>query len=1770
MPVRVVDDNGAEIDVGGQRQRLLLLALVARQGRTVPLSELIDRTWGDGEQPANADRSIRTYISRLRVVLGTSGDALVTESAGYRLTPGDRLVVDGDELAALVTDAQAARRRGEPSTAADLAGRASALIRGRPYGEFNDVDWLRPEVERLGELSALAREERAEALLEAGAPETAIAELATLSTEYPLRERPLRLRMLALFRCGRQAEALRVFQEYRHQLATDLGLEPGKEARDLEARIASGDAALEYAARPVPLRGYRLLERLGEGAFSIVYRGTQPSVERDVAVKVIRAELANRPEFVRRFEAEAQLVARLEHPHIVPLYDFWREPGSAYLVMRYLRAGSLEGALLNGPWDLARAVTMIEQIGGALSTAHRGGVVHRDVKSANVLLDDNGHAYLTDFGIALEVAELDDPAAALSAGSPAYASPEQLRREPVGPAADVHGLGITLYETLTAQLPFPNERNQASLLRRQLNDPVPSLRLIRPELPIAVDDVVRRATAKSPSDRYTSVVEMVEALRAAAGLGAAGRQGSGIGRRGSATVLGVGDRNPYKGLRAFDEGDASEFAGRERLVDQLVNSLASHRLVAVVGPSGSGKSSVVRAGLIPALRAGRVSSSADWFLTTMIPGPRPFEELEAALLRVSTGSATALLDQLADGERGLARTLRRVLPEHGEALLVIDQFEELFTLAEPSVARAFIDALVAAVSEERSRLRVVLTLRADFFDRPLRHDGLGRLVRDATVAVLPLQADELERAIVVPAESVGCEPEPGLVSEIVADFADQPGALPLLQYALTELWERRVSGLLTRDAYRELGGVAGALARRAEELYTGCSAAEQDALRRVIGRLVSLGEGTGDTRRRALRSELGTDPAVASVVDRFGAARLLSFDRDPATREATVEVAHEALLREWPRLRVWLDDDRDGLRTLRHLHEAAAAWDAGGLDGGDLYRSARLESALTWLASGTAELTASEQSFVDASVVDRDRVAADERERFDAQVRANRRLRALLSGVGLALVVALVASGLAFQQRRRADRSAATANRERSAATSTAFKAETGRLAALAPTFVENDLSLAMLLAAESNRRESTPESLGALQQTLVAADTHLAFRFSDEPMRGVFWEEDKNRIVGFGESSIVAWDLTTGKRTLLHKMVLPLKDRGIANLDQFAYANGTAAFVDSDRVAQLLRLDGAGAATPLAENAADVALSPDGRQLAIALFSGEVRQYELPAETVQWTLAGDGLSTMGEQHPKADYSLRPESLNASLGGTLRYSDDGSRLFFGRGVMVTLIDAKTGSRLASRDTSENDRATGLPNAVIVHPRFRKDGLSAVVAAGRTVAAFDVPSLTPRSRFLSGMGGEAQLLVPPALLDDGLLALAHSDSAFAIVRESDGQILEGPNDARIGRIASMTASSDGDVLAIAGDRGLALLALDGGGLLRSAVARQPQQLNLGGGRDASWIVANSPLAIKDRPPAGVWRCLPAPCVKDRTLTIGPADVIETDLSNPDVIHVYHVGDPSSIDLFDSRSLARLGPTIKKETVSQWASAMDPRSRWYATNNYDFSTANVHTIQVNDVATGRRLALIPYDRSNGPLLLTTPPSGDVLLATQASGASFLVDTATWQVRPSPLAPGEASAAGYSQDGRWLVTLNVGGVLTLRDPHSYKAIRRMAAGAGGLDSFGYQFFAFSDDGRYLVTTNDNRARLWDVATGEMIGRPLTALARSTVPSLPGKTLHVLTATERWIQIWNFDPATWRDTACRAAGRNLTREEWTQYGPRDTPYRATCPQWGVVEPPS
>lgn len=1030
------------------------------------------------------------------------------------------------------------------------------------------------------------------------------------------------------------------------------------------------------------VKGFHLAEQIGAGGYGVVYRAVQPSVNRDVAVKIILPRFANHPAFIRRFEAEAHLVARLEHPHIVPLYDYWREPGAAYLIMRLL-SGSLHGRLQANPLPLPEFWRIARHVGQALAAAHVHGVLHQDIKPANVLLDNEANAYLADFGIAKNLTftdggSLTEEGALIS--SPAYLSPEQIREEPVHPYSDVYCFGLLLYEMLAGQKPFSGP-TPVALLQQHLHEPLPHLD--NADLPPGLDAVLQRATAKEPAARFQDVPALVAALDEAIH---------------PAVVAVAGDtavptltpqeiaqlENPFRGLHAFTEADAARFFGREALIQDLLARLSDgsdlERFVAVVGPSGSGKSSLVKAGLLPALRHGGLPGSENWFIADLTPGSDPWAETAAALQRVATHPLPELLPLLRADNRGLLRAVRRALPDDGttELLLVVDQFEELFTLvAEETVRAQFLAGLVTAVLDPDSRLRLVITLRADFTDRPLQYVDFGELLRQRLLLLLPLTPDELTRAITHPLRDLGMTLAPELTATIIRDVGDQPGMLPLLQYALTELFERRTGPTLTLAEYQAAGGVTGALAGRADAIYGRLDPPAQNATRQLFLRLVTLGKGVEDTRRRVLLAELEQlavtrnplsvtrEPNTehgSQITDyglpltEFGRHRLLTFDHDPATRGPTVEVAHEALLREWPRLRDWLRESREDVRRQRVLARGAARWQANNHDESYLLRGSRLVAFEEWAEMTTVALTAAERDFLQTSVAARNaRQAAEEarqrRELETAQKLAGTlRQRAQLFAGGL-VIVAMLAITAVFLAR--------SANTNARAARDSYSLA----LAANARQAQDADNQpLALLLALAANSEAGQPQ---AAWQTLVdiAYAPGVRHQFThDSPINAAAVSPDGNRLLtGSDDGRVLVWNLDSGE-------VVQRLDGHQAPVLAVAFSpDGRLALSGSaDNTAVLWKLSTGEIVYRLAGHKGDVsgvAFMPDGKRAVTSEDTAAA-----PGDLIVWNLfTGEPIRRFGSEEGGNQEGILDMALSAdgrfALVGQFSFADTNERPF---------------------------------------------------------------------------------------------------------------------------------------------------------------------------------------------------------------------------------------------------------------------------------------------------------------------------------------------------------------------------------------------------------------------------------------------------------------------------------------------------------------------------
>ena len=664
---------------------------------------------------------------------------------------------------------------------------------------------------------------------------------------------------------------------------------------------------------------------------------------------------------------------------------------------------------------------------------------------------------------------------------------------------------------------------------------------------------------------------------------------------------------PFKGLEFFDESDARLFFGREKLTAELVERLDSATFLAVVGASGSGKSSLVRAGVVPAIRE---QEDTDWTIRTFTPTAHPLEALALALTSEdgATGKSGSpretamLMDDLAAerrtlhlfarGRLGAGRKRRRVL-------LVVDQFEELFTLARDEAERAsFLDNLLSAVGDD-GLVSVLLTLRADFYGRLATNDRLRTAVAEDQEYIGPMSPEELRRAIEAPAEAGGWEFSPGLVDLILHDVGEEPGALPLLSHALLETWRRRRGNVMTLKAYAESGGVRGAIARTADRVFHAeLDPAQQEIAQSIFLRLTELGEGNQDTRRRVALRELvpavGADgEAVSAVLARLVEARLVTTSAD------TAEVAHEALIREWPTLREWLSRDREALRVHRHLTEAVQEWELLERDPGALYRGARLANAIEWARDHPQALNPQERAFLDASEeqLTREDDEREEQRRREIQAAeqlaaseaaATRRLRrraVMLTGV---LVVAVAMAGIAIVLGLQGQQSAADAKRNFA-------KAESQRLAGESSTLLQlqGSSELAALLALRGLSADYSPQADMSLQRA-SRLDFGRSLLLSGLQVDSLAVSPDGAHVITMARDGIARlWNVATGD------LVRQVQVGGTFSTSIRFSPDGTRFAVSAAEGVSVWDV-ASGARVATAQAGTDAVFSPDGRQLFV------------------------------------------------------------------------------------------------------------------------------------------------------------------------------------------------------------------------------------------------------------------------------------------------------------------------------------------------------------------------------------------------------------------------------------------------------------------------------------------------------------------------------------------------------------------------------------------
>jgi WD40 repeat protein len=1179
---------------------------------------------------------------------------------------------------------------------------------------------------------------------------------------------------------------------------------------------------------------------------------------------------------------------------------------------------------------------------------------------------------------------------------------------------------------------------------------------------------------------------------------------------------------PYQGLAAFDRDDSACFFGREQLVGELAARTVQAGLLGVVGASGSGKSSVIAAGLLPSLAAGLLPGSERWAQVSLRPGEHPMAELRAVLP-----------DQAGDPLAAAARDV----PGGGRLVLVVDQFEETFTLCAGEAERAaFIGALTGAAARCPDRVAVILAIRGDYYAHCAPYPELAAALAANHVLVGPLTPDQLRRAIELPARRSGLRVESALSDALVAEVAGQPGGLPLLSTALVELWQARESGWLRLDAHQRTGGVRGAVSRLAEASYQQLPDTEREAARRVLLRLVAAGEGEAVTRRRVPVEEFdpGRDAAAAGVLARLTQDRLLT------TGDGTVEVAHEALLREWPRLRGWLADDAQGRQLRTHLTQVSRQWQAGGNEPSELYRGARLSAALDWSAGHAADLNQLERDFLAASR------QASERD-ADRQRRANRRLRGLLTGVAALLVLALAAGALALAQRASARRSARDAQRSATVALAQSLGAQ---------AVSEPRIDLAMLLARAAVALHPSLRTRSDLLATLLRVPTAL---------RTLHWNTNRNLAVALSpdgrtiaiednNGNTVVEEAATGRRIgTLQADILAFGPDGslLTAFGGTATGGHNGIEVHDPATLQVTRIIPfpRWARRPNATTAR-AAFGDGGARMAVVVAlhknsssgpvtaSARIVQYGYPSGRA----AGPTIT------------VRPGIVGVA------YAAGGRRLVVVAPGATIVFDARTGRRLRSYPVG------GISAAV-----SPDGGTAGIGGADGSVRFLDLAT----GRVTLGTGAHTGGAVLMSFTPDGKTLITSGNDGKTLVWDVAAHTIRQTLAGHAGPIHAQAISADGATL-YTGSFDANVLAWDltgHRGLVPSFAAQTDpslQTFSLAISPDGTTAAVGSTSGV-----VNLWDL--------RTLRR-----IQGFQAVPGMITALSFGPGGRSLLVAAENPHGPAQVTRRAWLRIWVLGPHPRllrsmrglqGIAWATWSPDGKTVAAVGAQRNqnplsagvvaewDASTGRPLGPPVVVHGGAPSDVSFAPHGDTVAVTGFNGVTEVLDPARRTVQSRFTAPGYASfGVTFSPNGSQLATSDWSGAVDLWNPKTGKLLGQIPDPSQSPTSS----VAWSPDGRTIaVTDGDGTLRLFDVATRQEIGPPFplalpqgpqaNAYATYAAFTPDGANVVVTTYTGR---TWIF-PATlqaWEARACAVANRNLTRPEWQQYLP-GTPYRQLCP---------
>ena len=1179
-------------------------------------------------------------------------------------------------------------------------------------------------------------------------------------------------------------------------------------------------------------------------------------------------------------------------------------------------------------------------------------------------------------------------------------------------------------------------------------------------------------------------------------------------------------RCPYKGLEVFEEEDAELFFGRERLVNELVGRVKESRTVFITGPSGSGKSSLVRAGLIHALKQGAIKGSERWLYETMKPGREPIKDLALAFSRLKSPelqdyflahlSETDILNKCAESVLSGRKDQRFVL--------FVDQFEEVFTQINSEEERiAFINMLAHAGTIENGRVIVLFAMRSDFVSNCATYPALNELLSQEFRQIGAMQPEELVSAIALPAMHVGLPVEHELIAQIINDMRGEPDALPLMQFALKDLFDaKQAEGgviALTLKDYLQHGGIHKSLERHADATFAQLSESEQELTRSIFSGLIEIGRGTQDTKRTALFDELV--PAntkaedVLAIVQKLADARLIITDEQAG--KDMVTISHEKLIEAWPWLKKLVNENRDAIALQNEIASDAKEWEDHNRDLSYLYSGARLANVREQLNAKKLVLSETSNEFVRAG---------------QGQEKRNRRVRIMGVAVPIGLVIVAVilfsyissanSARLAEERLIAVNTQAALVSTSQAVAVTAQAAAEEAQkqanialarqLAVQSESLNLNDKITAIqsgLLAVEAGKRDSSLTIDRALRRYLSVNPLPIVQMIHDGHLRSVAFSSDGKYLVSGGDDGTVrVWDVSEAKevRRLLH-------DQGVTSV---AFSSD-GRYIVSGSYDKLVRVWSTATGNEISRMSHDflinsVAFSPDDQHVVSGSADNTVRIWE---------------AATGKEVARMAHGTEVKAV--------AFSPDGRYIVSGGGFAVRIWEAATGKEVA-RITHD-----GPVTSVV----FTRDSQYVVSGSG----TFGYEGLVLVSEVTSGKGGSRLTNTDNGI--EGVLSLAVSpDGKYVILGNEDdiARIWELKTGKEVVHmihdddVLTVSFSPDGKY-AVSGSRdGMIIVWAITTGNEVAHIAHGDRVNSVAFSCDGKYVVSGG----EDRS-LRVWE---ATSGKEIHRMLHDAAVNSVDI-NCDGKYIASGSGDGSVRVWE----ASTGKEIARMTHGVFVTSVDfsADGKFLVSGGCDkgeFSEdCTLATARVWEIATGKEIARTVHNANVFSVAFS--PAGRYIVSGGSSETVHILDVATGKEITHVLPNGPVMSVGFSWDGKYVVARLAGGIMFV-----WEAISGNEVGHLELHDTSYQAaVAFSPDGRFIASGAREYILVWEVSSGNEYARINTG---SWVNSIAwnGDGRYIVSGSDDGMaRIWYWETKDLVSEVCKRLSRNFTHAEWASY---------------------